>query len=153
MSDNLPVPLDYGKRAVRQDQKAGPLTSKDLRSGLMEAAGVTKEELGAMLRKAIDTTVKQMDAVDAQTFAYQGKAGDTVYKENNVIQLKAAELALKFVDQMPRASKDTGPKTASVIINLPNIYTPEFLSKDKKPIIINTEGTHEDTQSGSDGSV
>lgn len=143
MTDNLPVPVVYTEHQPRPQKEkpvnknAGPLTAKDLRTNLMEVAGVTKEELGQILRKAIDTTIEQMDAIQYQTFSYMGKKGDEVFSPDNKTRLKAAEQALRFVDQMPRATKDTGPKTATVVINLPNIYSPEVLKE--KPIIIDAE--------------
>lgn len=148
--ENLPAVIPrkkFGHRDTPIDKKSGPVTVGDIRKGLLEAAGVTKQELAQVLRKAIDTTVEQMDALNSQTFAYMGKIGDTVYSADNKTRLKAAEQALKFVDQMPRATKDNGPKVASVVINLPNIYSSDVL-KDK-PLVINTEAkvTNEDPES------
>lgn len=143
--NNLPVPVDgvyvehtpaKSKLYVPQDKNAGPLKAADLRKDLLQAAGVTREELGALLRKAINVANDQLEAVEAQTFAYQGKAGDTVYKADNKVRLKAVETVLKFVDQMPRNKQDDGPKQAAVTINFPNFYSKEFLDNDKKGVIV-----------------
>lgn len=148
----LPALINSGQYAEHEpvkpkgprDKNLGPLKAKDVRAHVMEAAGVTREELGALLRKAIDTTLKQMDATVAQTFAYQGKVGDTIYRDDNATQLKAAELAIKFVDQMPRGTQDKGPKVPSVVINLPNIYSKDTL--DNKIIIETTPDPLEETE-------
>lgn len=120
MSENELVP--YGEERYRDTKDIGVLTDADIRRSLLSAAGVTRAELGGLLRKAIDKTVEKLDAMTSKTFQFQGKAGDTIYLTDHATQLKAAEMLLRFADEMPRSGKDVGPKTPSVTINMPDIY-------------------------------
>ena len=128
------------KTEIVDFDKPGLLTVEDVRKGLLQVAGVTKEELGAVVRKSLDKLVDKLDAKDSTTFQHLGTAGDTVYKDDNSTQLKAAEALLKFTDTMPKGVQGQQTKTPHVTLNLPGIYTKEFLEKTQQdPITIEVE--------------
>ena len=132
MNDLVVVKKEHKKR---NDCRDIGITPDDVRRGLLEAAGITREEMGAALRKAFDTASEQMDALKSTTFSFRGKSGDTVFDSDNAQRLKASELIMKFVDQMPRGKVQTDNAPAPVSINLPAFYTAEIIRKENETVI------------------
>jgi len=97
----------------------GPLTPDYTRTKILEAAGVTLEELGQMARRVIDKTASLMDAQKVRYFADKGIVLDERTVEDNQTQLGASKQAGEIVGLFSSKSSGGGPNKLEVIINLP----------------------------------
>ncbi len=97
----------------------GPLTPDFTRAAILEAAGVTIEELGQMARRVINKTASLMDAQKVRYFADKGIVLDERQVEDNQTQLGATKQAGEIVGLFSSKSSSGSPSRLEVIINLP----------------------------------
>ncbi len=100
-------------------QPPGPLTPEFTRTKIMEAAGVTVEEMGKLARDVITKSRELMDAKKLRLFADKGIIMSEREVEDNQTQLGASKQAGEIVGLFSSKSSGGGPNKLEVIINLP----------------------------------
>ncbi len=114
----LPVKSDASV-AKQSKSTPGPLTPEYTRTKILEAAGVTVEEMGKLARGVIDKTASLMEAKKVRLFADKGIIMSEREVEDNQTQLGASKQAGEIVGLFSSKSSGGGPNKLEVIINLP----------------------------------
>ncbi len=112
------LPVKY-EGLGKKPSASGPLTPDFARVKILEAAGVTLAELGAMARRVITKTNDLMDARKVRYFADKGIVMDEREVEDNQTQLGASKQAGEFLGIFSSRAGGSGPNKLEVIINLP----------------------------------
>ena len=118
-----------GKGGVKKGENL-PFPVDDLRGKVLDAAGVSVEEQGKLLRKAIDENKKLLSAKKRQYFSHDGIVKDSREDVDHTARMKAVSEIYDLVGaKSPKSgSSNSGVK---VEINLPSWYSPEIINVKK----------------------
>lgn len=113
------LPVKSADSAVKRSDQPGPLTPDFTRAKILEAAGVTIEELGQLARDVITKSRALMDAKKMRYWAHEGRVMDEKEVEDNQTQLGASKQAGEIAGLFSSRASSGSSGKLEVVINLP----------------------------------
>lgn len=94
---------------------------ENLREEILRQAGITPQELGRLLKKALDKAEEKLEAKKVHFFSYMGKVYEVRELPDHDTQLSASKQIMELAGAFPSKFQDRGKGESNVqiVVNIP----------------------------------